>query len=622
MSKAKRIFSRVAAVALSAVMTVTMLSGLATVTAQAADPTISSVTATPAEFAVGDSVTLSFWVKDISNGIGTDKVTTSAAIGLSSITGDFTAGSATGKVSEVKTMGGVTDIASYKVQITGLTAQKASTERTTLGGITVADTPKYNQTLNGIALAARTVSTPDSKPSDTRYSLTKVAGSSYDSATKTYKPGRVYYDIEDFTSSSDASIRQTYFADLVVRITDPNAPADLTGTDIVAAATQKQEMGSFLYDTASGSSVAVTAEAGFYEVRLKNLRYSGNGKKLSFRVKKDNFLNNLSFDIGECFTRQEAQTENNNNNKPDDSPKIDGETPYVIVSKYNYGGEKSVTAGETFTMSLTFYNTSVTETIDNMMITITMPDALMLTSSSNTFYIPALEKQASITKSVQVTAKVDAKPMSHNVGVSMKYQYIDHKAEVRRSAETTENIAIPVVQVDRFQLTSVEVPPEIALEEESSVTVSFVNKGRSEVYNVSVQIDGNIKNPGQNQNLGNLASGATGTADFYIKPNEAGTVSGNITVTYEDTNMEEKTATIQYNATVKTLEEMSGGGMNGGMIGGMMPGMGEPEVPPEPVKKPMWPVFVIIGVAVLIPVAIIIIRRIRKKRREREDADL
>ncbi|MEG0753178.1 MAG: hypothetical protein RR461_05055, partial [Angelakisella sp.] len=208
----------------------------------------------------------------------------------------------------------------------------------------------------------------------------------------------------------------------------------------------------------------------------------------------------------------------------------------------------------------------------------------------------------------------------HNVGVAMKYQYVDDRANARRSAETTENIAIPVVQVDRFQVTAVEIPMEVMLGEETSVTVNFVNKGRSEVYNLSAEIDGNIQNPGQNQNLGNLLSGATGSADFYILPNEAGMCTGEIKLTYEDTNMEEKTATIRYNTNVKSPEEFMGGKGDMG-IGGMIPGMGE-EMPPVEEKKSTLPIIIIGCVIVAIPVLIVVKKKLDHKRKEREDADL
>ena len=203
----------------------------------------------------------------------------------------------------------------------------------------------------------------------------------------------------------------------------------------------------------------------------------------------------------------------------------------------------------------------------------------------------------------------------------MKYQYVDDHLVSRRDNTTQETISIPIIQVDRFQVTGVEVSPEIYLNEESYLTVNFVNKGRSDVYNLSAEITGDIQNPGQQQNLGNLTSGSTGTADFYITPNAEGVCSGEVKITYEDTNMEEKTATILWSTTV--VDPMGGMDMGMGIGPGMeVPGMmDDPSLMDEEKKSPTP--FIIGGVVAAAAVAgLLIRRRILKKRSEEADANL
>ena len=255
-----------------------------------------------------------------------------------------------------------------------------------------------------------------------------------------------------------------------------------------------------------------------------------------------------------------------------------------------------------------------------MMVTITMPEALMLTSSSNTFYIDHLDTESSVSQTVQVTAKVNAAPQSHNIDISMKYQYIDDHLVSRRDNSTQETISIPVVQIDRFQVTGVDAPAEAYLGEENYLTVNFVNKGRSDVYNLSAEISGDIQNPGQQQNLGNLTSGSTGSAEFTILPNGEGVCNGEIKIIYEDTNMEEKTATILWSTTV--VDPSAGMEFPGGM-GDFDPGMtDDPSLMDEGEKKPSWP-FIAGGVAVAALVVGLLVRRhILKKRSEEEDANL
>lgn len=615
---------RTAAMMLAAMMMITAVGALDLTTAMADAAPNGKVTVSPSSFKEGDKVTLTVTVLDTTLGIGKNPVTAAKnPTGKLESGGDFSGGTFSLEWSENYT-GSSTSYAKYTVKFTNVTVDKAGakTLKFSVGADGNSGTSKYNSGIMTATVAGNTDGTPVTPPSggdggNARYTVHKVSSPVNSSNNVTVPSDRPRYDINDINSSSDASIRQTYFADIVVKINDSNIPTGASSLNTSHIDTD--DLGSFVFDTASGSTVTMTSGSGYCEITFKAIRYTGNGKNLAFRI--DNlagYSNDIVAEVSECITRTEAGT---GNSRPDDDdkPGMESEIPYVIVNKYGYGGG-TVTAGETFTLSLTFYNTSGDIDASNMMITLTMPDDLMLTSSSNTFYVPTLETEKSITKSVQVTAKPAAKVQSHNIGVAMKYQYIDHRVSTRKEVTNSENIAIPVAQVDRFQITAVEIPMDIMLEEETSVTVSFVNKGRSEAFNLTASIDGNIQNPGQNQNLGNIASGATGTADFYVKPNEAGQMSGTITIVYEDNNMEEKTATIPYNATVKTMEEMMGGG---GMFpgeGGMMPGEGEMPVVED--TKPKWPVIAIIAVAILIPVGVIVKKRLDKKRREQEDADL
>lgn len=387
------------------------------------------------------------------------------------------------------------------------------------------------------------------------------------------------------------------------------------------------DRGSFKFRSATDATITIdkvqeTTGGVTCWVTLTLLQYTGTGNTLAFTVRSKD-MNTKPYIYAQFSTTVDScvpyvyTPDNDDDGKPDYSD-MQMATPYVIVSNYSYGG--TVTAGQTFPLSITLYNTSRNIDVTNMMVTITMPEALMLTSSSNTFYIDHLDTESSVSQTVQVTAKVNAAPQSHNIDISMKYQYIDDHLVSRRDNSTQETISIPVVQIDRFQVTGVDAPAEAYLGEENYLTVNFVNKGRSDVYNLSAEISGDIQNPGQQQNLGNLTSGSTGSAEFTILPNGEGVCNGEIKIIYEDTNMEEKTATILWSTTV--VDPSAGMEFPGGM-GDFDPGMmDDPSLMDEGEKKPSWP-FIAGGVAVAALVVGLLVRRhILKKRSEEEDANL
>lgn len=304
--------------------------------------------------------------------------------------------------------------------------------------------------------------------------------------------------------------------------------------------------------------------------------------------------------------------------KPDhDNNETTAAQPYVIISSYSYGGSDLV-AGETRNITMTFRNTSKTMSVENMMVTMTLPDAMMLTSSSNSFYIESLEAEGNITKTVNVTVKPTAAAQSHSMTVDFTYDYLDNG--VRRNAKTTESISMPVLQVDRFTVTGIDLPQEIFMGEESNLSVNFVNKSRTEIYNLSAKLNcEGISNNGEEQYLGNLASGTASSADFYIKGNEKGELVGEVIITYEDTNMNQRTVSVPFTTKVVSYEDVWG---PQGPVGpqnpddpGMDPGMEEPAG---------FPWFWVIGGVVVVAAGVFVYLKLRKNKKEsvEEDEDI
>ena len=302
--------------------------------------------------------------------------------------------------------------------------------------------------------------------------------------------------------------------------------------------------------------------------------------------------------------------------KPDDE-KPDTETtaaqPYVIISSYSYG-KGDLVAGETRNITMTFRNTSKTMAVENMMVTMTLPDAMMLTSSSNSFYIESLAAEGTITKTVNVTVKPTAAAQSHSMAVDFTYDYLDNG--VRRNAKTTETISMPVLQVDRFTVTGIDLPQQIFIGEENNLSVNFVNKSRTDIYNLSAKLNcEGLSNNGEEQYLGNLASGTTSSADFYITGNEKCELVGEVIITYEDTNMNQRTVSVPFTTQVTSYEDVwgpSNPSVDPGTDPGTDPGMEEPAG---------FPWFWVIGGVVVVAAGVFVYLKLRKNKKESVDED-
>lgn len=299
--------------------------------------------------------------------------------------------------------------------------------------------------------------------------------------------------------------------------------------------------------------------------------------------------------------------------KPDDE-KPDTETtaaqPYVIISSYSYG-KGDLVAGETRNITMTFRNTSKTMAVENMMVTMTLPDAMMLTSSSNSFYIESLAAEGTITKTVNVTVKPTAAAQSHSMTVDFTYDYLDNG--VRRNAKTTETISMPVLQVDRFTVTGIDLPQQIFIGEENNLSVNFVNKSRTDIYNLSAKLNcEGLSNNGEEQYLGNLASGTTSSADFYITANDKGEIVGEVIITYEDTNMNQRTVSVPFVTSAVSYDDIYGPTDPVDPI--------DPVGPAEPEATGFPWFWVIVGV-VVVAAGVFVYLKLRKNKKESVDED-
>ena len=347
-------------------------------------------------------------------------------------------------------------------------------------------------------------------------------------------------------------------------------------------------------------------------IELTGVYYvGGNDNTLKLIVTQGNYNAILSCKIDNATIVPEKE----NDKKPDEE--TTAAQPYVIISSYSYG-KGDLVAGETRNITMTFRNTSKTMAVENMMVTMSLPDAMMLTSSSNSFYIESLAAEGTITKTVNVTVKSNAAAQSHSMTVDFTYDYLDNG--IRRNAKTTESISMPVLQVDRFTVTGIDLSQEIFMGEENNLSVNFVNKSRTEIYNLSAKLNcEGLSNNGEEQYLGNLASGTASSADFYITGNEKGELVGEVIITYEDTNMNQRTVSVPFTTKVTSYEDAWG---PQGPVGpqnpddpGMDPGMEEPAG---------FPWFWVIGGVVVVAAGVFVYLKLRKNKKEsvEEDEDI
>lgn len=280
-----------------------------------------------------------------------------------------------------------------------------------------------------------------------------------------------------------------------------------------------------------------------------------------------------------------------------DEETIASPTPIVILSKYNYGGS-SVAAGSSTNLSFSFTNTSKKLKIENVMLTVTGGTDLMLNGSTNTFYFDSVAAGGSKSVTVPMKAAQLISSSAQEVQIALTYEYIDQNA--RKSGTASLSLSVPLYQPDRFELSEPKTSYTGYVGEETSLTIDYVNKGKSAINNVEATISGDIDTPTAYQRVGTIDGGKNGTIAFAVTPQLEGENQVKIVITYEDSNGNTKERVFEATVEAMAYEPID-------------PGMDDPGmIDPEPAHTFPWKYVIIAVVAALI--VLLIVLRIRKKK--------
>lgn len=297
--------------------------------------------------------------------------------------------------------------------------------------------------------------------------------------------------------------------------------------------------------------------------------------------------------------------------------------PDIIIDNYTYGGEY-VTAGKTFPLNMTIRNTSSDVSIQNLKVTIQGAAgsgekgvAYSPANSSNSFFFKNLGPNVSENISLDMLAKADAVPDSYPIEVIFDYEYTAN--DIKDKADgVKETLSIPLQQDDRFTANPPEIEEQCFIGQDLSISSTFVNKGKGSVYNVTVDVEGTgFDKTASSYYIGNVDSGKEEYYDTRIIPNIEGEIKGEIVVTYEDANGNEKEIRTPF-----VSNAMPSMNINDNMgfedINGQFDEKGNPIMPVEGQTQglPVWAIISICaGGAVIAIIAVIVIIKVVNKKK-------
>jgi len=204
--------------------------------------------------------------------------------------------------------------------------------------------------------------------------------------------------------------------------------------------------------------------------------------------------------------------------------------PKMIISSYGLNPTE-VVAGDVFTLGFTFKNTSRERKIRNIKITISSDGgSFIITRGSNTFYIEEMDKQAMVTREIELKAKQDLASNSYKVNIDFDYEDFSGN---QYSANETLNI--PVTEYSKLVINSVY-PGESFVNSPTSLSFDYVNMGKAVVSNLTASVEGDYESVQSINYIGNLSAGTSDYYDIEVKPTKVGMNYGTLILAFEDSS--------------------------------------------------------------------------------------
>lgn len=371
----------------------------------------------------------------------------------------------------------------------------------------------------------------------------------------------------------------------------------------------------FVQQGAPGDSAKVEGTEDKGVATFKGIKYNGPSNKITVTIGGVS----KEFAISECQLPEPTPAPTpvpTAEPTPEPTATPQPKTPGLILKETNFGGT-SVAAGEPFDLTLTIYATDGGENLSDVMVTLGINDENVTLANGN-LNVYLGEMAPGSTR--QVTYKI--LPGANFTGGVAKFSVgLSGKGKNTGAAPTTDgstSVSVPVTQPDRFEITGLEAPETMMVGEEGYLSLSFVNKGKMQINNLSAELKGNMANPGQSQYLGNLAAGTENSVDFSLMANEAGTIEGTIVLSYEDAQGEIITLEKTFSCTVE--ENMGGGDI--WIDPGMDPTMGgEVEEPSGGVPVFVWIILAVMVIGGGVAAVVIVRKKKAAKLAQLEDSD-
>ncbi len=207
----------------------------------------------------------------------------------------------------------------------------------------------------------------------------------------------------------------------------------------------------------------------------------------------------------------------------------DNSTPRLMVTDYQVENGFVSPDSET-TLSITIKNTSTSKSVSNIKLSLSDESGEVRCEDVGTKYVSYIRANRKYVWKVKLTAIKSAQAKEHKLTLSMEYE-----DENGMSFSANDVILVQVRQAASLDLSGTQLPKKVVQGEKIDVPVTFMNTGKSTLYNC--KMDFVIKGLDDGTTfVGTIEPGQStqGTGSLRVSKDTLGKTEGEIKITYED----------------------------------------------------------------------------------------
>lgn len=347
-----------------------------------------------------------------------------------------------------------------------------------------------------------------------------------------------------------------------------------------------------------------------YTLRFQ-LKYLGVGNTFQCEVFYSNRPNvpmqTVTLSLNQCVEYVEPESSSS-------SSEAETRGTGFVLKNASYGANQ-IDAGKQFTLEAALLATNGSYAVENTSVTLVLPKEITFATGSSVFYAGTVKPNATVNVSFDLFPSAAAEEGSYVITIKIT----GVSAKDGTTVEASADITVPIVQPERFEIGNASVPEYVMVGmADGYASIDLVNKGKGSVFNVEAEVVGDgISTEGGKQFIGTIAGGSSSSVDFMIIATMGGELSGQVVITYENSQGMVKTLTHDFTMMAEEMMMPEPGE-------GMEPMPGDPGFDDGSGGLPVW-VWFLVAVVVVggVIVAIVIIGKKKKAaKKAQEEADL